>query len=208
MSSVYTRERCLKYCTLNELVASCNCIDSYDFDFTSDEELLSSVDNNTFEQCSTTEEVTRKCHADVYEKFANNQIECPCWVPCESTKYTYRASRSQWPSPAHSSYLASRLIKEDLPRVTAYLRNLHNVQNLTKKRIHSSIKENFVRLSIFYESSSYQKIIESATYTYTDLLSDFGGNISLWLGWSIFALFEVLLFIIHSIEALYVKYTS
>ena len=203
--SVYTTARCINYCTLNKLLSTCGCVDSYDFDYSSDTDLLQNFDNGKFNQCSSTNETTRKCLRDVYKQFATRELKCPCFVPCNTTEYTYKASRSQWPSPAYSSYFASHLIKEQVPRVSAYFRKLNSLEGLTKKHIHNSIKENFVRLEIFYESTRYHIIKETKTYTHMDLLSDFGGSVSLWLGWSIFAVLELIIFLVQCIEALYIK---
>ena len=203
--SVYTTARCINYCTLNKLLSTCGCVDSYDFDYSSDTDLLQNFDNGKFNQCSSTNETTRKCLRDVYKQFATRELKCPCFVPCNTTEYTYKASRSQWPSPAYSSYFASHLIKEQVPRVAAYFRKLNSLEGLTKKHIHNSMKENFVRLEIFYESTRYHIIKETKTYTHMDLLSDFGGSVSLWLGWSIFAVLELIIFLVQCIEALYIK---
>ena len=204
-NSNYSIGRCQKYCLLNNLLAKCGCIDSYDHEFTVDPNLLIKSEKGKFKQCSATEKTNRNCRNSVYQSFANNTLNCPCGVPCETHGYLFKASRSQWPSPAHSSYLASQLTKEEVPRIKAYLKRLGNNTNLTYSRIHDSIQKNFLRLEIFFETSRYQIVKETATYSHMDFLSEFGGSISLWLGWSIFALLEFLVFLLHCLEALIIK---
>ena len=120
-------------------------------------------------------------------------------------KETHPISRSAWPSSAYSSYLASKLVKTRSRRVQSFF--IEQI-NDTDKEIQQIIKENFVRLEISFNSLQFRKVTEEPSYTLTDLVSDFGGNISLWLGWSIFAIFELMIFVMHTLEALYVKYLS
>ena len=207
--SNYSTERCLKYCMLNYLLTECGCIDSYDFRFTTDEVLLEKLENGTFQQCSPTDKDTRNCRNDVYLKFANDTFNCPCKVPCDTHDFLSKTSRSEWPSPSYSSYLVSQLVKAKIPRVQAYLTRLSTSNDKPKRtRIHESIQKNFVRLEIFYQTSTCQVVQEAATYGHMDLLSEFGGSISLWLGWSIFALLELLVFLLHCLEALIIKYRN
>ncbi|XP_075255982.1 degenerin unc-8-like [Convolutriloba macropyga] len=204
--TAYSTERCLKYCTLNALLEKCNCSDSYDAKFTSDPNLRMKGKNDIFTQCSHTDPEARGCRDEVYENFAKHELDCYCPVPCDNTDYTYKSSRSNWPSPAYSSYFASSLVKTDVPRIKSYLKRLHNSKKLSQKLIHDSIQENFVRVEIFYDSLRYHVIKEEATFDIQDFFNDFGGSISLWLGWSIFALLEGFIFLLHCAEALYIKY--
>ena len=207
-NSNYSIGRCQKYCILNKLLATCGCIDSYDHAYTADQNLLKYSVNGRFEQCSATNKTIRNCSNIVYQSFADNKLDCRCGVPCETHDYIYKASRSEWPSRAYSSYLASQLTKEEVPRIKAYLKRLSNNTKLTYARLHDSIQKNFLRLEIFFETSTYQIVKETATYSHMDLLSEFGGSISLWLGWSIFALLEFLVFLLHCLEALIIKYRN
>ena len=79
--------------------------------------------------------------------------------------------------------------------------NLINVSQ-SAEEIKKDIQENFVRLEIFYEALNFAMIKEKAEYDTWDVLTDFGGNIGLWLGWSVFALFELLEFFVRCFEAL------
>ena len=206
-NTAYSTERCLKYCTLNALLKECDCIDSYDGNFTSDPNLNKKIDRNgRFNQCSHINTTVRDCRDKMYLRFARHQLDCHCPVPCDSTEYTYKTSRSHWPSPAFTSYFASSLVKTDVPRIREYFKRLNSNQKLSQKLIHDSIQENFVRLEIFYDTLRYHVIKEEADFDVQDFLNDFGGSISLWLGWSIFALIELIIFILHCVEALYIKY--
>ena len=80
--SNYSFGRCMKYCTLNQLLAECSCSDSYDFNFTSNPNLLSMSENGYFRQCDSTKSEDRNCSKIVYLSFADNSLQCPCETPC------------------------------------------------------------------------------------------------------------------------------
>ena len=77
--------------------------------------------------------------------------------------------------------------------------------NFSDDILQQSFEKNFARLEIYYEALNFEKISESAAYDLPSLVSDFGGSIGLWLGWSIFALFELLQFLFHCVEALFIS---
>ena len=199
----YSTESCLKYCSLSYVAKECKCIDSYDRLFSKDPQ-IADVDR----QCSQVSYDDRNCSEIVYEKIGNGSLACDCRTPCNSSEYIYVTSKSSWPSAAYTSYLATRIIRA--PQYTRTKPQLHllkvaNQSDGNLQHIHQSIRENFVRLEIFYSSLRFRKISESASYDFMDLLGDFGGNIGLWLGWSVFALFEIIIFLLHGIEAILIS---
>ncbi len=58
-------------------------------------------------------------------------------------------------------------------------------------KVKSELAANLVRVEVFLRHLNYYTVSESPSYDMTDLLSDFGGNIGLWLGWSALTLFEL-----------------
>ncbi len=75
--------------------------------------------------------------------------------------------------------------------------------NFSDDILQQSFEKNFARLEIYYEALNFEKISESAAYDFASLVSDFGGSIGLWLGWSLFAVFELLQFLYCCLEALF-----
>ncbi len=53
------------------------------------------------------------------------------------------------------------------------------------------VQESFVHVNIFYDSLSYTESIESPRMDFVSLLASIGGNLSLFLGVSLFSLFEI-----------------
>ena len=192
----YSLEACIKFCILTELAKKCQCLDSYELRFSADPKI-----NNILRSCSHTNTKDRICRNNVYKSYQKEEFQCPCEIPCNATEYFYLSSRSPWPSEAYSSYLASQLTKVRSQRVHTFFKNL--LRSSTPVNVHDSIRKNFVRLEVSFNPVSFRRITEKPSYTIADLVSDFGGNISLWLGWSIFALFEVIIFFTRCSEALY-----
>lgn len=64
----------------------------------------------------------------------------------------------------------------------------------------TSARESFVKLNIYYDSLSYTETTEAPQMDIISLLASIGGNLSLFLGLSVFSLFElieVLLMIVY-----------
>ena len=85
------------------------------------------------------------------------------------------------------------------------MKELTGQEDIDDEKMEASFKKNFVRLEIFYEALNFRKISESAAYDLASLVSDFGGNIGLWLGWTVLALFELIEFLFHCIRAIFIR---
>ena len=208
---VYTLEKCLQLCILNQLVKRCNCIDSYDFNFkaTSNNTNFGKGKNGGFPLCSHTNETARDCRKAVYDDYAKMKFKCSsCLPPCHTREFLYTSSRSHWPSTEYGPYFANRLFDQKSGRLVSFARKFADSSKNFDKLINKDVRENFVRLEVFYNSLRFRSLKETASYEFVDLLSDFGGNISLWLGWSIFALFELFIFIMHCFQAAYIDFRS
>ena len=192
----YTQESCLKMCLLNVLATKCECTDSFEYNFSTDE----TINQNSINYCRNTEQKESQCLNGVHAAFRNHSLSCDCPSACLTNEYLQTQSRSPWPSKSYGPYFASKMIKSDSNRVVHYMQDLL-IRNDSEKAMQESFKENFVRLEIFYEALNFRKISETAAYDFSSLISDFGGNIGLWLGWSIFVLFELVEFVFHCLEA-------
>ena len=80
-----------------------------------------------------------------------------------------------------------------------------NKPNLDAQVIANDIRGNFARIEIYFEALNFQRLWETAAYDITAFLSDFGGNIGLWLGWSVLAVFEVFQFCYECSSAVIMK---
>ena len=198
----YSQSWCNELCLVKQVADQCLCGEQNFKPAAFNDSRLESLP-----QCSLMNNDHIECRERIYRAFKEKEFSCPCELPCTSVEHDIDASRSTWPSKAYSSYLATNLIKKGHPR--SKVRSLFkDLSNYSQSHIQQSIRDNFARVEIFFQSSMYKKITEKPAYSFSDLLSDFGGNISLWLGWSIFALIEVLIFLLRCIEAFYTSVKS
>ena len=186
----YSREVCLELCVQNLMGLKCGCTDTFDKDFSINEAI------NTASQyyCVMTNKTQHECKNEVYRNYIEGNLTCLCPQVCKTTKYSSIRSGSPWPTEAFTPYLATKLIKSTSKRVQEYIKSAFNDTRLSAVNLQDKFRRNFARLEVYFEALNFQHITESPAYTATDFLSDFGGNIGLWLGWSVLALFEVVQF--------------
>ena len=68
--------------------------------------------------------------------------------------------------------------------------NCFEGEYLNETCIHT-YQDNGAMVEIYYEKLNYQTMDESPGYTVVNMLSDFGGQIGLWLGMSIVSIIEI-----------------
>ena len=52
-------------------------------------------------------------------------------------------------------------------------------------------REQGALIEVFFEQLNYESLMESEAYGMSNLLSDFGGQLGLWMGVSVITIFEV-----------------
>ena len=160
----YTTEKCLQLCILNQMVERCGCIDTYDYHFSSNKTLLKKSTNGRFALCSHTNEDARNCRKKVYDDYANMAIICPLLLPpCFSREFPYSVSRSHWPSIEYEPYFVSKLFKQKSGRLVAFAKKFDNSTKEFDKLIKGDVRENFVRLEVFYNSLRFRSLKETAS---------------------------------------------
>ena len=182
----YTQESCIKKCLSIAIMKKCQCLDTYDSAWVG--------------QCKWHDHGTSMCRKEIYTAFKNRSLTCSCPPSCYTIEYKIDQSRSSWPTKQYSPYFASKMLESESKKVVRYMNALINASR-SAEEINKDIRENFVRVEVFYEALNFQLISENAEYDIWDVLTDFGGNSGLWLGWSIFALFELLEFFVRCLEA-------
>ena len=193
----YSRERCLEICLTNQMALQCGCIDTFETDITTNEEILEA--SRTF--CEVTNRTLSRCKQKVYLQYSEGELICHCPQACLTLTYTQSMSTSPWPSESYTSFFAAKLITSKSTKVRRYLQNvLASIDN--HYQLMEKLKKNFARIEIFFETLNFQSLKEYPAYGITDFLSDFGGNIGLWLGWSVLSMFEVFQFFYECFEIL------
>ena len=64
-------------------------------------------------------------------------------------------------------------------------------KNTSQEEMQDSMKENLLKVNVYFKTMDSRLVEESATYDTTSILYAVGGAISLWLGISLSMIFEV-----------------
>lgn len=144
-------------------------------------------------QCGFVEYGVRHCtFADYFvclsPKIQNfSRLHCHCPIACEETYYDIRASTLEYPS-------------------TSAIR--HAVYNNWTRQTQDSMKDNLIKLYVFYNSFDYKVIEEIPDYPLGSLLADIGGLLGLFLGASILTVIEMFEFIFKVLYNLLLSYKT
>lgn len=104
--------------------------------------------------------------------------DCICPLACHEVQYSIVLSSAVWPTRVyyennkHNFYQRTESISSD---------NVLPYENVTKSHL---------RLKVFYDSLEYTMYKQNPAYHSSEILSQIGGQMSLWLGLSLVAVFE------------------
>ncbi|VDI53795.1 Hypothetical predicted protein [Mytilus galloprovincialis] len=118
--------------------------------------------------------------------------ECECFNPCRENQFLKTISHRNWPS---EEYLDT--LKEGV---------CFNIQN---KCFDASLYDNedvqtqsmdYVKVDIFYEDLNYERIMETPEIENAQFMSDVGGAVGLWIGFSVLSFFELVQLLVECIK--------
>ncbi|XP_070538276.1 uncharacterized protein [Ptychodera flava] len=160
-SEQYTLASCEKACLQNALVVYCGCTDTLGIDA---------------QQCLILNETQVVCKTLIYYLYQKDLLECNCPPPCSESKFFMTISQSQWPSHAYLKNLL-KLVRANNPKT----RILYDLE---------TTRANLVRLRVYFETLNYDLTSELPAHTWEDLLSDIGGTLGLYVGFSVITVCE------------------
>uniref|UniRef100_A0AC35TYL5 Degenerin unc-8 n=1 Tax=Rhabditophanes sp. KR3021 TaxID=114890 RepID=A0AC35TYL5_9BILA len=165
----YSPEGCYRNCFQHMILSNCGCGDP-----------RFPLGNDTYKPCDARDPVQRSCLTNLTNTlggFHHLQEDCHCVQPC--TEYAFEAAYSAAAWPALNFNIGA-----DCPAVES----ITNDSSACKEyyRLHTAYIE------IYYEQLNFEMLKETAGYTLVNLFSAFGGNIGLWIGFSIITVLEVL----------------
>lgn len=118
--------------------------------------------------------------------FHSENRTCKCSPLCSETEHDFTISSLRWPSSAQADIL--------LKKIKRSWSNDSSFRNWTKKRIY----ENIVRIEVFYHDFQLLLVEQKQAYDIVRFLSDLGGQAGLWIGASVYSLFELVSFLLSS----------
>ena len=130
----------------------------------------------------------------------SNESLSGCVAPCTETIYAGSLSQSLWPGPSYvddfyHEYVTMHPNKVNLKAYKALNKEMTS-KTTTRERKMELIHQNFLRLNVYYSSDQVQVIKQQASYGLADLMSDIGGTLGLWAGFSLITILEFLRFLL------------
>ena len=120
---------------------------------------------------------------------------CQCFPPCDEIFYDVSYSLSKWPASGYegdAAYLDVFYIEGFLNRFVNTPKYEMILDYLGNQSMRAQVMRDFARLNVYIADSNVIVTQEQEDYTSTQLVSDIGGQLGLWIGISIITLAEVL----------------
>ncbi|XP_069098634.1 amiloride-sensitive sodium channel subunit gamma-2-like [Pleurodeles waltl] len=163
----YTREACKRTCAQMSIMEHCGCTH---WEFAAPKEPV-------YPKCNLSLAGVRNC-VELYEfKFAHDDLNCHCPLQCKEELYELTVSGSQWPS---SSFIEN--FSKELKEIGGQVSIIANDPAL--------IRDNFVKVVVYFKQLNYELIEQEPSMTEIDLISNMGGLVGLWVGFSVCTLVE------------------
>ncbi|CAD6196852.1 unnamed protein product [Caenorhabditis auriculariae] len=179
----YSPEGCHRNCFQLKVIEDCKCGDPR-FPLPSEDQRY----------CSAKSVADRQCLSNltsVAGGYRHLHLKCECMQPCHENVFETAYSAAAWPS-------VNFRIGDDCPAV---LDIFNDSEACTEY-----YRVNTAYIEIYYEQLNFETLKETAGYTLVNLFSDFGGNIGLWIGFSVITFLELLEFLCEvGYYCLYIK---
>ncbi|GIZ01975.1 acid-sensing ion channel 5 [Caerostris extrusa] len=128
-------------------------------------------------QCTVTNTTELCCLDAVINDLAIHGADCKCPFPCLTTYYNERLAVAKWPSKAFFLKGMYNSIAEDIKAF---------------RKTHAKVK-------IFFSTLERIAYVQKPVFLESEVFSHLGGELSLWLGLSIIAIFELIEALLHFI---------
>ncbi|KAI1705370.1 amiloride-sensitive sodium channel domain-containing protein [Ditylenchus destructor] len=166
----YSPEGCYRNCFQQIIVARCGCGDPrFPLPQLKDEVKPCDAKNHKERMCLANE-------TSVLGGFHHLTHDCHCVQPCSENVFETAYSAAAWPATNFN-------IGADCVTVL-------NTENFTREACAEYYRQNTAYIEIYYEQLNFESLRETAGYTMVNLFSDLGGNIGLWIGFSLITVLE------------------
>jgi hypothetical protein len=169
---IYKQKNCLDLCLQKLISDGCKCFLSA---FSVIDSSLPGCLNMSQYEC-----IGKQFSSYIYEKLDYCNEQCP--LECDSISYEISTSSLDFPTRNWFNFI--------FENSTAYIKSFESIMNRTLT--YESFKESNLALNIFYPSLKYTQLTESPKTSLIDLVSNVGGLLGIFLGFSIFSIVEIL----------------
>lgn len=177
---LYTQIGCIKSCyqiTLFELCGCCDpnlpCVDE------TITRITDSPGNGEIRFCNFSD---IQCIHAVDTMYLSDSMICleKCPPACQKNIYATYISSAAWPAQSYFSIFLKKI-------------NNTKLQNLIRSggNYRKYVQSNFARVEIYYNNLELIEYVAVPSYTWNKVLGDIGGQMGLWMGFSILAGMEV-----------------
>ena len=126
-----------------------------------------------------------ECVLSEQNAFDEEKCISDCPLECDSLSYHYSLSSLTFPSQS----ILDKFYSDT--NILNYVQSTYGVDLSTKELVKKFFQENYVALNVYYLNFEYTQITEIPTFTWIDLLSQIGGSLGMFLGFSLFHLIEL-----------------
>jgi hypothetical protein len=179
---------CINMCFQKYLGEFCQCQDPfYEFVY---------YDSMPF--CIFSNQNHTDCMYNVYRSSSKTSLDkCDCPLECEASGYTYSISFAEFPT---LNYYRERYLDNQILKTKFIQQNIElNFENARKS---------IARVVIFYNDFKDTKITEEVKTKLFDLLSQIGGTLGLFLGFSCLSMIEFLEVLLQAIVIVFNHYSK
>ena len=213
VSESYRLIACQKDCVQRGIIAKCGCKDinlpepknSSDLRFCSDDfDVPQSCENQDSDECIDKLmafylriQCARNASVE-HSRLAPVGRNCNCFPPCYELNYDVTYSLSKWPAESFDGEEAFVDIFHNLNYLERFNNSVDNAtkfqlfsQHFNESNRHNAMKD-FARLNVYIANSNVVRTVETEDYHRSQLLSDIGGQLGLWIGVSVISLSEII----------------
>ncbi|XP_006872057.1 PREDICTED: amiloride-sensitive sodium channel subunit gamma [Chrysochloris asiatica] len=176
-NAAYSLQICLHSCFQTKMVEKCGCAQY-------SQPLPKGANYCNYQQHSN----WMYCYYKLQQAFVREELGCQavCREACSFKEWTLTTSLAQWPSVVSEEWLLSVLTWDQGQQINKKLN-----------------KTDLAKLLIFYKDLNHRSVVENPDNTIPSLLSNFGGQLGLWLSCSIVCVIEIFeVFFIDSLSIL------
>nr|XP_019605760.1 PREDICTED: amiloride-sensitive sodium channel subunit gamma [Rhinolophus sinicus] len=165
-NAVYSLQICLHSCFQTKMVEKCGCAQY-------SQPLPPGASYCNYQQHPN----WMYCYYELQQAFVQEKLGCQsvCREACSFKEWTLTTSLAQWPSLVSEKWLLRVLTWDQGQQI--------------KKKLN---KTDLAKLLIFYKDLNQRSIVESPANTVEVLLSNFGGQLGLWMSCSIVCVIEII----------------
>ncbi|ELU13553.1 hypothetical protein CAPTEDRAFT_63286, partial [Capitella teleta] len=165
----YSTTGCQRTCYQQYVIDKCGCGDPY-------YPMHGAAFGQTkVSSCQTSNITQDDCKYEVKRKFAAKELTCHCPASCADVMYSLEVSLGKWPSEVQKEATFKKLSEKMGSGVLSPDYNY---------------ADNLIKLEVYYEEFNFEQIDERPSYTMWSYMSDVGGVLGLWIGFSLMTVFE------------------